>query len=123
MYTKLKVYDQAILFARDAIAFAGSLPPEHRFGLTQQLQRSAVSVPSNIAEGAGRGDPKDFARFLRISIGSANEADCQLHICALADAGDGKTIRRLRDECASIRRQLYSLERRVKKGELSRRER
>ena len=53
-------------------------PPEERFGLTTQLRRGAVSIPSNIAEGQGRGAGEDFARFLRISRGVLQELDTQL---------------------------------------------
>ena len=53
-------------------------PREEAYGLTGQLRRAAVSVPSNIAEGQGRGAGHDFARFLRVAIGSLQEAQTQL---------------------------------------------
>ena len=51
---------------------------EERFGLAAQLKRSAVSIPSNIAEGAGRESKKEFSQFLSISMGSCFEAETQL---------------------------------------------
>src|SRR5690625_964696 len=48
-------------------------PDAERYGLTAQLRRSAISVPSNLAEGCGRGSNRDFARFIQIAFGSANE--------------------------------------------------
>ena len=57
-----------------------SFPKEERYGLTSQLRSCAVSVPSNISEGAGRGTSKQFKRFLEFSMGSANEAQTQLEV-------------------------------------------
>jgi four helix bundle protein len=53
-------------------------PPQERYGLTQQLRRSAVSVPSNIAEGQGRRSDREFVHFLRIAHGSLREAETQI---------------------------------------------
>lgn len=56
-------------------------PKEEIYGLTSQIRRSAVSIPSNIAEGCGRRTNKDFSNFLGISLGSAFEFETQLIIC------------------------------------------
>ncbi len=55
-------------------------PSEEKYSLTSQITRSAVSIPSNIAEGASRTSEKDFARFLEISLGSCFELETQLRI-------------------------------------------
>ena len=55
-----------------------TFPSHERFGLISQMQRSAVSIPSNIAEGSAKTSNKDFARFLEISIGSSYELETQL---------------------------------------------
>lgn len=57
------------------------LPPTENFGLTAQIQKSVVSIPSNIAEGFGRSHTKDFIRFLKISMGSLFELQTQMEIC------------------------------------------
>lgn len=61
--------------------FAAELPNNERYGLVSQMQRASVSIPSNIAEGAGRNSVKDYIRFLQISKGSLCELETQYHIC------------------------------------------
>jgi four helix bundle protein len=66
----------------DIYKLTKSFPKEEVFGLTAQIRRSAVSIPSNIAEGAARTGTKEFAQFLSIARGSASELDTQLLIAA-----------------------------------------
>ena len=56
------------------------LPPEEKFNLVSQMNRSAVSIPSNIAEGSSRKSEKDYHRFLEIALGSSFELDTQIEI-------------------------------------------
>lgn len=66
--------------ARQVYEVGRSLPGDERFGLTRQLQRAAVSVPANIAEGLGRGSPGDLERHLRIASGSLAEVTVLLDL-------------------------------------------
>jgi four helix bundle protein len=77
-FHELKVWQKAHRFALDTYRQTKQFPADERFGLTAQLRRCAVSVPSNIAEGCGREGDRDFARFLGIAGGSASEAEYQL---------------------------------------------
>ncbi len=79
-YKELQVWKKSRAFASIIYKVTSTFPPEEKFGLTNQLRRAAVSIPSNIAEGASRKSNKDFARFIEIAIGSANEIDTQLLI-------------------------------------------
>ena len=79
-YKELKVWQKAIDLAVEVYRITEKLPREERFGLVTQINRCVVSIPSNIAEGAGRNTNKDFDHFLGISLGSSFELDTQLVI-------------------------------------------
>jgi four helix bundle protein len=80
-HKNLQVWQKSINFVKDIYHVTRAFPKEEMFGLTSQLRRAAVSIPSNIAEGNGRGTKKDLIRFLYIAIGSAVEIETQLIIC------------------------------------------
>ena len=64
--------------AKKVYQVTGNFPTEERFGLVNQMRRCAVSIPSNIAEGYGRGSDKELLRFLYVALGSSNELETQL---------------------------------------------
>ena len=78
------------------------------FGLRDQMQRAAVSVPSNIAEGCER-SPKDFARFISISIGSSSELRTQAYIAQDLNVIDDATATQIIDETKQLNRMLRAL--------------
>jgi four helix bundle protein len=77
-FKKLTVWQLAMDVAHAVHQLTSQLPDAERYGLISQMRRAAVSVPSNIAEGAGRGSNPDFRRFLHIACGSAYELKTQL---------------------------------------------
>ena len=77
-YLELNVWKKARVLVKKVYELTAEFPTDERFGLISQLRRCSVSIPSNIAEGSGRGSNKDFARFLSISMGSAFELETQL---------------------------------------------
>ena len=79
-YRKLKVYQDAMILLEDVYNLTKKFPQQELYGLTNQIQRAAVSIPSNIAEGMGRFSIKDRIRFIDISNGSVMEVMCQLEI-------------------------------------------
>lgn len=77
----LKVWQKSIEMVVDIYLATSSFPKEELYGLTSQIRRASVSIPSNIAEGYGRFSNKELVRFLFISLGSASEVETQLIIC------------------------------------------
>ena len=67
-----------MLLAEDVYALTKEFPSEERFGLSSQIKRAVVSIPNNIAEGAGRKGDKEFIQFLYIAMGSLSELETQL---------------------------------------------
>lgn len=79
-FKNLKVWRKGIELVVDVYKTSSDFPKEELYGLTSQIRRSAISIPSNVAEGAGRGTDKDFNRFLDIALGSAFELETQIII-------------------------------------------
>ena len=110
-YTQLEVWRAARAIASDMYRLTEDMPPREMYGLQSQMRRAAVSIASNIAEGAARSSGRDFARFIEIALGSAAELETQLLIAGdvnllpLADAE--KHVLRLR----SFRSRLERLRR------------
>ena len=79
-FRELKIWQKGMDVVADVYQLSGLLPQEEKYGLKTQLQRAAVSIPSNIAEGCSRNNDNDFKRYLEIAIGSAYELETQLTI-------------------------------------------
>lgn len=76
----LEVYELSMSLVQAVYGVTRGFPDDERYGLTSQLRRASVSIPSNLAEGGGRGGDAEFARFLTISMGSCQELIVQLEI-------------------------------------------
>ena len=79
-FKELKIWQNAMSIVRNTYKVCEELPQSERFGLVSQIQRCAVSIPSNIAEGSGRTSEKEFAHFINIAISSSYELETQLLI-------------------------------------------
>ena len=82
-YKDLKVWQKSIQLVKDVYLLTSFFPKEELFGLTSQMRRCAISIPSNIAEGKLRGYDKELKRFLLISFGSGGELETQVEIAKL----------------------------------------
>ena len=81
---------------------------EELYGLTSQIRRSSMSIPTNIAEGAGRFTDKDFARFLQISMGSASEAEYQLLLARDLGFMSNEHYNTLQSQIVEVKKMLAS---------------
>jgi four helix bundle protein len=77
-FRQLKVWEKSHQLALAVYKVTAKFPKEELYGLTSQIRRASMSVPTNIAEGCGRNTDAEFARFLQIAMGSASETEYQL---------------------------------------------
>lgn len=80
-YIELNVWKESRGLVKEIYTILQKFPREEQFGITSQLKRAAVSVPSNIAEGVGRNTTKDSLQFFYVSRGSLYELETQLYLC------------------------------------------
>lgn len=80
-YKELMVWQKSIMLAEITYKLLKELPPEEKYALADQMRRAVISIPSNIAEGHGRGNNKEFIYFLKIANGSKTELETQLILC------------------------------------------
>ncbi|PZR39915.1 MAG: four helix bundle protein [Azospira oryzae] len=110
---ELKIWLKAIDLATDVYRLTASFPKEERYGLTSQIRRSAVSIPSNIAEGAGRNSNKEFNHFLSISKGSSYELQTQLIISKNLELVDAN-VDSVLEQLDQIQKMNYSLQNKLR---------
>ncbi len=108
-FRDLLVWQRSMKLAQEIYSLTQSFPRSETFGLTSQLRRSAISVPSNIAEGQGRLSDKSFAVFLGHARGSLFEMETQIELASSLGFVDGKQLDRLLKECAEIGRMINGL--------------
>ena len=115
-FKDLKVWNEAVELAVEIYKITGEFPPSENYGLTSQMKRSAVSIPSNIAEGAGRNSQKEFVHFLGISNGSASELFTQVEIAVRVDLINQKTCHETQDRLTYIQKMNYRLQESIYKS-------
>ncbi len=109
-YKELKVWQKSVDLAVKIYEATKNFPREEIYGLTSQIRRSAVSIPSNIAEGAGRNSKKDFNNFPGISNGSSCELETQLIIANRVDFLNSKILDELQKDLTEIQKMNWALQ-------------
>ena len=108
-YEDLRVWRLGVDLAGAVFEATKPFPHDERFGLTSQLRRAAVSIPSNIAEGWGRGSRADYRRFVLHARGSLYEIETQLLLAQRFGYLSAETADALRRDTQALSRQLHSL--------------
>ena len=115
-HKELVVWQMSMDLAVDVYCITKNFPKSEEFGLTSQMRRAVVSIPSNIAEGYGRGSRNELRHFLEVSSGSASELETQLLICQRVGLENSDVIDELCDRLKRILKMLSSLISRCKEG-------
>jgi four helix bundle protein len=115
-FRKLLVWQRAQAYAAAVYGATTTMRGRDVVSLRSQLRRASQSIAANIAEGANTAGPRDFARYLQISIGSASETESHLDLAVRTSVLDAASAMPLIDEVVEIRRMLIALRRRVLTG-------
>ena len=105
-FRELQVWHKAHELALSIYKVSAKFPKEEVYGLTSQIRRAAVSVPTNIAEGCGRGSKKELKQFLMISMGSASEVEYQILLSQELGYIDSKAYDNLNSGIQEIKKML-----------------
>ena len=108
-FQELKIWQRAMDITEKTYRISAEFPTEEKFGLTSQIRRSAVSIPSNIAEGAGRNTDGEFKNFLGIASGSSNELFTQLILSYRLDLVAESIVKPLLNELIEVQKMNYAL--------------
>lgn len=107
-FEKLLFWQKSIAFAKRIYVCCTTISSDEKFGLISQMKRSAVSIPSNIAEGSGRNSNKEFNHFLAVALGSAFELQTQLILTKELELLDKELCNDLLSELIEIQKMIYS---------------
>ncbi len=108
-HQRLEAWRKSLDLVVEVYEVTRAFPPDERFGMVAQMRRAALSVPSNIAEGAARGSKKYFASALHIARGSLSELDTQVIVSARLGYLDNATSNRLSGKLEEVERILNGL--------------
>jgi len=110
-HRKLDVWKRSMGFVKDIYQATESFPKSEIYGLTSQMRRAAISIPSNLAEGAARKGAKEFKQFLNIAQGSISELDTQIELGLILNYIDSQVYEGLMKDPNVISKMLFGLSR------------
>lgn len=113
-FKNLEIWKKSRALVKEVYHLTNDFPSEEKFGLTLQIRRSSISVPSNIAEGCGRGTDKQLIQFLNISIGSLCELETQIHLANDLELIDNQVNNKIIQEIAEVRKMVMGFKNSIK---------
>ena len=108
-FRDLIAWQKAMAFVTEIYRITRTLPKEETYGMTSQMRRAAVSIPSNLAEGHAHRSRTEYGRFVQISIGSLHELDTQLEIAVNLGYLTPSSYAELQEKVRELERMLTSL--------------
>jgi four helix bundle protein len=115
-FRELKVWQKGHHLTLAVYLATGSFPKLELYGLVSQMRRSSASIPTNIAEGCGRGGESEFGRFLQIAMGSASELEYQLLLASDLGFLPKSNYQQLAANVIEVKKMLLSLFQKIKPG-------
>jgi four helix bundle protein len=109
-FEDLKIWKKSMDLVEQVYKISNNLPNDERFGLISQIRRCSVSIPSNIAEGAGRNSKKEFIHFLSVANGSLSELKTQLLLMVRLKYVSKEDILVILSLCNEVQKMNYSLQ-------------
>jgi four helix bundle protein len=113
-YRELKVWQLGMQLAKDVYLLTQQFPKHEIYGLSSQVQRAAVSIPANLAEGHAKDSTKEFLRHISIAQGSLAETETHLLLAESLNYVKPDSVASILDKCSEERRMLSGLRRRLK---------
>jgi len=105
-FKTLEIWKRSMALVKTGYILTDSFPKSEVYGITSQIRRALVSIPSNIAEGCGKNSTADLARFLDIALGSAFEVETQIILAENLGFGNSKDINEMLDELTQIQKMI-----------------
>ena len=122
-FRKLVIWQKAHALVLEIYKATGGFPGEERYGLTNQIRRASVSIPSNIAEGSGHGSELEFARYLQLAAASASEVQYQIILARDLGYLAGESYAELAADVEEVKKMLSALLKRVRASTANSRQR
>ena len=116
-FRELVAWQKAMQLTKEVYLLTNAFPASERYGLTYQIQRAVVSIPSNIAEGAGRPTEKELVHFLSFALGSAYELETELLLAGEFGYINAEQSEQINTEVVEVQKLVYSLMRKFNSSE------